>query len=97
MPLFWFRTRDDLLEEWGYTPGLWHIVTRSDLFMTAIALNAQGDPAWDARGAVVLLPHTRVLRALVTESRSDFRGPFDCARAARFKEVIMPVQRPAAA
>src|SRR5690606_35874773 len=23
--LFWFRTRDDLLEEWGYAVGRWHL------------------------------------------------------------------------
>jgi|HubBroStandDraft_4_1064222.scaffolds.fasta_scaffold454066_1 hypothetical protein len=97
MPLFWFRTQDDLLEEWGYTPGFWHVVTRSDAFMTAIALDAQGNPARQSNGGLLLLPHTRVLLALVTETLCDFRGPFDCARVSRFREMIAAGHIPAAA
>jgi hypothetical protein len=97
MPLFWFRTEDDLLEEWGYTPGFWHVVTRSDAFMTAIGLDARGNPARHAKGGLLLLPHTRVLLALVSESLCEFRGPFDTARASRFRDIIFPEYRPAAA
>jgi hypothetical protein len=97
MPLFWFRTQDDLLEEWGYTPGFWHIVTRSDAFMTAIAVDSRGKPDRHAKGDLLLLPNTRVLLSQLTEALCEFRGPFDAARASRFKEVITPFSRPAAA
>lgn len=97
MPLLWFTTQDNLLEEWGYTPGFWHVVTRTNSFMTAIAVDSRGNPAHHATGALVLLPQTRVLLALVAETLCEFRGPFDSARASRLRDAIASAWRPAAA
>ena len=74
--LYWFRTRQELLEEWGYSPRVWHLVRRSSLSLTLIALDAhchprdvdQRDPR-EANG-------TRVPLALIDMRLCDVIGPF---------------------
>jgi hypothetical protein len=41
--LFWFRTRQGLLEEWGYIPGAWHLIRRSKVSITVLGVSAQDD------------------------------------------------------
>jgi hypothetical protein len=80
--LFWFRTRDDLMVEWGYGIGLWHLVRKSRAFMTAIARDAQGVPLHRPDGRLVEIPESCIALALLDEERSEFLGPFDpCALA----------------
>jgi hypothetical protein len=74
--LFWFRTRQSLLEEWGYTPGLWHLVSRSPLSMVIIGINAAGQPRYTPSGALSEHEDTRVPLAIVNTSECELLGPF---------------------
>lgn len=74
--LFWFRTRQPLLEEWGYTVGLWHLVRRSRLSIVVIGISAEGRPRVLASGALSELPATRVPLVLLNSSDCEFLGPF---------------------
>jgi hypothetical protein len=73
--LFWFRTRDDLLEEWGYGIGRWHLVRKSLAFMTAISLDEHGVPLYAADGRLLEDPNTCIALALLDEGRNEFLGP----------------------
>ena len=73
--LFWFRTRDDLLEEWGYGIGRWHLVRKSRAFMTAISLDEHGVPLHAADGRLIENPATCITLALLDEDRNEFLGP----------------------
>lgn len=80
--LFWFRTRDDLLVEWGYGVGRWHLVRKSRAFMTAIALDEQHVPLHRPDGRLLEIPESCVAVALLDEERNEFLGPCDpCALA----------------
>jgi hypothetical protein len=80
--LFWFRTRDDLLAEWGYGVDRWQLVRKSRAFMTAIALDEQGIPIHRADGRLLEIPASCIALALLDEERNDFLGPCDpCALA----------------
>ena len=80
--LFWFRTRDDLLVEWGYEVGRWHLVRRSRVFMTALALDAQCVPLRGPDGRLLEIPESCIAVALLDEDRNEFLGPCDaCALA----------------
>lgn len=95
--VFWFTTRDDLLEEWGYMPGMWYLVTRSPTFMTAVAVDSHGNPSLDANGDLCQLQHTRVLLAWVSETTCEFLGPIDPTAARRQANAFAGLKRPAAA
>ncbi len=73
--LFWFRTRDDLLEEWGYGIGRWHLVRKSRAFMTAISLDEHGVPLHGADGRLLENPASCIALALLDEDRNEFFGP----------------------
>lgn len=75
--LFWFRTRDDLLEEWGYGIGRWHLVRKSRAFMTAISLDEHGVPLHGADGRLLENPESCIALALLDEDRNEFFGPCD--------------------
>lgn len=80
--LFWFRTRDDLLEEWGYGIGRWHLVRKSRAFMTSIALDEQGLPLQRPDGRLLEIPESCIAVALLDEDRNEFLGPVErCALA----------------
>src|SRR5262245_39620479 len=74
--LFWFRTRQSLLEEWGYTPGLWHLVSRSQLSMVIIGITAAGQPRHTPSGALSEHEDTRVPLSIVSAGECDLFGPF---------------------
>jgi hypothetical protein len=73
--LFWFRTRDDLLEEWGYGIGRWHLVRKSRAFMTAITLDEHGIAVHGADGRLVEIPESCIALALLDDDRNEFLGP----------------------
>jgi hypothetical protein len=73
--LFWFRTRDDLLEEWGYGLGRWHLVRKSRAFMTAISLDEHGVPLHDSDGRLLENHETCIALMLLDEDRNEFLGP----------------------
>jgi hypothetical protein len=80
--LFWFRTRDDLLLEWGYDINRWYLVRKSRAFMTAIALDEQGVPLHRPDGRPIEIPESCIALALLDEERNEFLGPCDpCALA----------------
>jgi hypothetical protein len=80
--LFWFRTRDDLLEEWGYGIGRWHLVRKSRAFMTAVSLDQQGVPLLGTDGRLLENPETCIALALLDEDRNEFLGPCDATALA---------------
>jgi hypothetical protein len=74
--LFWFRTRQAILEEWGYTPGLWHLVRRSALSIAVVGITAEGRPRCLPSGDLSEYPATRVALAILNAGECEFRGPF---------------------
>jgi hypothetical protein len=74
--LFWFRTRQGLLEEWGYIPGAWHLIRRSKISITVLGVSAQGRPVISPGGAVSELHATRVTLALIDGAQSELIGPY---------------------
>jgi hypothetical protein len=74
--LFWFRTRQDLLEEWGYMPSVWHLVRRTAAFITVVALDAHGRPLRVTSQGPRELTATRVPLALIEPRLCDVVGPF---------------------
>jgi hypothetical protein len=76
--LFWFRTRQSLLEEWGYIPGLWHLVSRSPLSMVIIGISAAGQPRYTPSGALSEHEETRVPLSILNAAECELLGPFGC-------------------
>ena len=74
--LYWFRTRQDLLEEWGYVPTVWHLVRRSAVFITVIALDVRGKPLRSTSLRPRELSETRIPLSLVEPRLCDLIGPF---------------------
>ncbi len=74
--LFWFRTRQDLLEEWGYVPGIWHLVRRSPAFITVLALDARGQLLYGTTLRPRELTQTRLPLALIDLRLCNVIGPF---------------------
>ena len=92
--LFWFRTRQALLEEWGYTVGLWHLVRRSDLSIMIIGITADGQPRRTAAGRLSERGDTRVALALLNPEECDFAGPFPLDRVPVPSESLVRRARP---
>jgi hypothetical protein len=74
--LYWFRTRQDLLEEWGYAPSVWHLVRRTNAFITVIALDVHGRPLRASPERPRELAETRAPLALIEKRMCEFVGPF---------------------
>jgi hypothetical protein len=74
--LFWFRTRQSLLSEWGYLPGAWHLIKRTRISITVLGVNAQGRPVLAAGKTPHEIDATRVTLALIDVRQSDLVGPF---------------------
>jgi hypothetical protein len=87
--LFWFRTRQALLEEWGYTVGLWHLVRRSNLSIVVIGISADGKPRCTAAGQLSEQRETRVALAIVNPEECDFAGPFALDRVPQPSESLV--------
>ena len=58
--LFWFRTRQSLLEEWGYATGVWHLIRRTTLSMSILSLTGEGTPRRTSAGEYIALPNVAV-------------------------------------
>lgn len=74
--LYWFRTRQDLLEEWGYVQSVWHLVRRTAAFITVVALDVHGRPLRSGSQGTRQLSETRVPVALIERRMCDLVGPF---------------------
>ena len=74
--LYWFRTRQSLLEEWGYIPGAWHLIRRSKISITVLGVTAQGRPVICPGGVVSEVNTTRVTLTLIDTAQCELVGPF---------------------
>lgn len=75
--IFWFRTQQSLLEEWGYIRGVWHLVRRTPLSMTQLSLTREGEARVTATGELIPLPSSRVVLSIVDATACEQIGPID--------------------